>query len=130
MVLALATFSIGYLIDGALVLGLKITLDFPRPPAVFMPDHLIVVGTAEFRHSLPGGHASFATLLAAALWPVSNLCVRFALVLFVVIVCLSRPHLDFHFPADVVLGSLLALLVAITVRASHGKMHGSARRVR
>ncbi len=117
--LALATFSIGYLLDGMLVIGLKAAFDFPRPPAMFAPDSLTVVGTPEFHHSFPSGHASFATLFAAVLWPqTKNLATRIALVLFAVGACLSRPYLGMHFPADVVFGSLISLFVVIAVRAA------------
>jgi membrane-associated phospholipid phosphatase len=128
-VLALATFSIAFLLDGMLVLGLKDAFDFPRPPAVFPADGLVVIGTAEFHHSLPSGHASFATLIAASLWPITrSLGGRIALVLFVVLVCLSRPYLGFHFPADVLFGSLKSLLVVIAVRAVLTKWMPAAHR--
>ncbi len=127
--LAVATFSIGYLLDGMLVIGLKSAFDFPRPPAVFAPDSLVVVGTPEFHHSLPSGHASFATLIAAALWPTAkNLVVRIALVLYVIGVCLSRPYLGFHFPADVSFGSLISLFVVMAVRTVLTKWIPAARR--
>ena len=118
-VLALATFSMGYLLDGALVLGLKTTLDFPRPAAVFSPENLAIVGTPEFRFSFPSGHASFATLVAAVTWPMaSSRPARLGLAVYVLLACLSRPYLGFHFPADVVAGSVLAMLVTIAVRAA------------
>jgi len=128
-VLALATFSIGYLLDGMLVVGLKDAFDFPRPPSVFPADGLVVVGTPEFHHSLPSGHASFATLVVASLWPMTrSLTGRIALVLFVVLVGLSRPYLGLHFPADVLFGSLTSLLVVVAVRAALTKWMPAARR--
>ncbi|MBI3526390.1 MAG: phosphatase PAP2 family protein [Betaproteobacteria bacterium] len=127
-VLALATFSIGYLLDGVLVIGLKSAFDFPRPPAVLPADSLIIVGPPEFRHGFPSGHASFATLVAAMLWPgAKNLATRIALALFVVGVCLSRSYLGMHFPADVLFGSLKSLLVVIAVRATLTKRMPAAR---
>ena len=117
--LALATFSIGYLLDGMLVIGLKSAFDFPRPPAVLPADSLVIVGLPELRHSFPSGHASFAMLVAAVLWPwAKNPATRVALALFVVGVCLSRPYLGMHFPADVLFGSLASLLVVIAIRAT------------
>lgn len=117
--LALTAFSIGYLLDGMLVIGLKSLFDFPRPPAVFPPDGLIVVGTPEFHHSFPSGHASFATLVAAVLWPIARkTAARAALAVFVLGVCLSRPYLGFHFPADVLFGSLKTLILVIAIRAA------------
>ena len=117
--LALTAFSIGYLLDGMLVIGLKSLFDFPRPPAVFPPDGLIVVGTPEFHHSFPSGHASFATLIAAVLWPTARkTAARVALAVFVLGVCLSRPYLGFHFPADVLFGSLKTLILVIAIHAA------------
>ncbi len=116
--LALAIFSLGYILDGMLVIGLKAAFDFPRPPAVFPPDSVIVVGTPEFHHSFPSGHASFSTLIAASLWPIaSRLAVRSLLVVLVAGVCLSRPYLGFHFPADVLFGCLKTLFLVVAIRA-------------
>ena len=117
--LALTVFSIGYLLDGMLVTGLKSTFDFPRPLAVFAPGSVIVVGMPELHHSFPSGHASFATLVAAVLWPLARTpVVRVALVLYVFGVCLSRPYLGYHFPADVLFGSLKSMLLVIALRAA------------
>jgi membrane-associated phospholipid phosphatase len=126
--LALATFAIGYLLDGVLVIGLKSAFDFPRPPAVFSPGTIVVVGTPEFHHSFPSGHASFATLLAAVLWPLAKRPgVRIALVLYVIGVCVSRSYLGFHFPADVVFGSLKSLAIAVAIRAALTRWRPAAR---
>jgi membrane-associated phospholipid phosphatase len=117
--LALVIFSVAYFLDGLLVVGLKSALDLPRPSAVFSPDSMVVVGTAEFKHSFPSGHASFAALLGAVLWPTTRRALlRLALVIFVVGVCLSRPYLGFHFPADVLLGSIFSLLLVMAVHAA------------
>jgi membrane-associated phospholipid phosphatase len=126
--LALATFSIGYVLDGMLVIGLKSAFDFPRPPAVLPADSLVIVGPPELRHSFPSSHASFAMLVAAVLWPwAKNLATRVALALFVVGVCLSRPYLGMHFPADVLFGSLKSLLVVIAIRATLTRWMPAAR---
>lgn len=117
--LALATLSIGYLLDGMLVIGLKSVFDIPRPPAILPADSLVIVGAPELRRSFPSGHASFAALVAAALWPqAKNLATRVAFALFVVGVCLSRPYLGMHFPADVLYGSLMSILVVIAIRGT------------
>jgi len=117
LVLALVTFSCAYLLDGILVIGLKTAFDFPRPPASLLADGLVVVGTPEFRHSFPSGHASFAGMVAAVFWPLTGVALRCVLALFVIGVCVSRPYLGFHFPADVLFGSLLSVLLVIALRA-------------
>jgi len=54
----------------------------------------------------------------AVLWPLGKPVIRIALAVFVIGVCLSRPYLGFHFPADVLFGSLKSLVLVITVRAA------------
>ncbi len=126
--LALATFSLGYLLDGVLVISLKSAFDFPRPFAVLPADSLVIIGPPESHHSFPSGHASFAMLVAAVVWPLTkNLATRVALAVFVVGVCLSRPYLGMHFPADVLFGSLKSLLVVIAIRASLARWISAAR---
>ncbi len=126
--LALLSLSVGYIIDGFLVVGLKSAFDFPRPPAVFSAGDLVVVGTPEYHHSFPSGHASFSTLVAAALWPLArSISGRMALVFFVAGVCLSRSYLGFHFPADVLFGSLKSLLIVMLIRAAATRIPGGAR---
>src|SRR3954466_359480 len=115
--LALVTFSIAYLVDGVLVTGLKSYMDFPRPSSVLSPESLVVVGPAEFHHSFPSGHASFAAVLAAVLWPCANsLATRIGIIFYVVAVCLSRAYLGFHFPADVLFSSLTSVLLVVGIR--------------
>lgn len=115
--LVLAVFSVAYLLDGWLLGWLKPLLDFPRPPLALPPGTVHIVGTAEFHHSLPSGHASFAMLLAASLWPALCRSARIAAALFVLWVGLSRISLGVHFPADVLAGFLASLLVVWLVRA-------------
>lgn len=124
----LAVFSIGYLLDGALLAWLKPALDFPRP-ALALAGTVIVVGTPEYHHSLPSGHSSFAMLVAASLWPVLGARTRPLAALFVLWVGLSRVSLGAHFPADVLAGFLSSLLLVLVVRSvvtrigHYGRIH-------
>lgn len=113
---ALAVFSVAYLLDGALLGWLKPLLDFPRPALALPAESMHIVGRTEFHHSLPSGHSSFAMLVAASLWPVLNRWGRIGGVCFVLWVGLSRISLGAHFPADVLAGFLSSFLVVILVR--------------
>lgn len=114
--LLLAVFSGAYVLDGFVVGWLKGWFDFPRPPGVLPPGAIHVVGEPEFKHSLPSGHASFAMLVAASLWPMLKPWSKWVALFFVVWVALSRISLGFHFPADVTAGALSSLLVVLLVR--------------
>ena len=114
----IAVFALGNLVDGWVVSGLKDWFLFPRPPLALPPGAVHLVGNPELnlQHSLPSGHASFAMLIAASLWPALKRPGRWAAVAFVAWVGLSRISLGAHFPADVVAGGLSCLLVVWLVR--------------
>jgi membrane-associated phospholipid phosphatase len=112
----LAVFSVGYVLEGEIIGFLKPWLDFPRPPLALPAGAVHIVGQAEFHHSLPSGHAAFAMLLAASLWPVAIRPARVGLALFVCWVGLSRISLGAHFPADVLAGFALSLAVVGLLR--------------
>lgn len=99
----LLQFVIGFGIAFAITSILKLWLDFPRPAAVFgQLDH--VLGTVEEHYSLPSGHSTYAALVAGALWPLTGVRHRLALVAYVVLVGWSRIAAGMHFPADVLAG--------------------------
>lgn len=112
---AIAVFSLAYLLDGWLLGFIKPLLDFPRPPLALPPGSVHIVGMAEYHHSLPSGHSSFAMLVTASLWPVLNRKWRIAGVFFVLWVGFSRVSLGAHFPADVMAGFLSCLAVVWAV---------------
>lgn len=114
---AIAVFGVAYVLDGWLIGWLKPLLDFPRPPLALPAGGLHVVGVPEYHHSLPSGHASFAMVLAAGIWPLLGRGGRVAAAAFVLWVGLSRVSLGAHFPADVVAGYLSALALVLSVRA-------------
>ena len=111
----MTVFTLAYAVDGPLTNWLKLTLDFPRPPAVLPPEYLHVIGKPEYRHSLPSGHAVFAITVAASLWPMLKHAWRVGLTVFVLWVGISRVSLGAHFPADVLAGYLTGLAVVLIV---------------
>ncbi len=113
----MAVFCIAYLLDGWLIGTLKPLLDFPRPPLALPTGTVQIIGKAEYHHSLPSGHSSFAMLCVASLWPVLNRYARVAGMFFVLWVGVSRISLGAHFPADVAAGFMSSLAVVLLAYA-------------
>jgi membrane-associated phospholipid phosphatase len=113
---AIGVFCVAYLLDGLLVFWIKTTLAYPRPPLALPPGTLRILGEPEYALSFPSGHASFAMILVASLWPLLNRGWRIFGVLFVAWVGLSRISVGAHFPVDVVGSYVIALPIAVLVR--------------
>lgn len=105
----------------ALALGgaLKVALEWPRPAAALGIEAVRLLGDDVSRYGPPSGHAAFAALTAAMLWPLARArLARAALLAFVLGVGVSRVWLGRHFPADVVAGYLIGWISAGL--ATHG----------
>lgn len=125
----LAIFSVGFLINNVvLVKTLKDHFHYPRPYIALAQDqiygeHQVTVldrkggDPDDDYRSFPSGHASFATLLLVALWPMLSPRLQWAGVGFVFMVGWSRMALGMHFPADIVGAIIITFLVVITLRA-------------
>jgi membrane-associated phospholipid phosphatase len=114
--------GISYLIDGFFLDLIKPFLDFPRPPLALPIESIYIVGTAEYHHSLPSGHSSFAMLFVASIWPLLSSWKKYIGLIFLLWVGISRVSLGAHFPADVLAGFGSTLLIVILVRASLKKL--------
>ena len=113
----LVVFGVGYCLTGWIVMAIKPALDFPRPLVALGSGVVHVVGRPEFFHSFPSGHATFAVLLAASLSSQASPALRWLLWVFAALVCISRPVLGAHFPADVLAGALIALTTVLLLQA-------------
>jgi membrane-associated phospholipid phosphatase len=122
----LAIFSLAYIVDGYLVAWLKLGFDYPRPPLALPPESFHLIGEPALHHSLPSGHSLFAMTVGASLWPLFGRNGRLLLAAFVLWVGLSRVSLGMHFPADVLAGYLLGLLVVLSIRLLLTRMLPSA----
>lgn len=113
----IAVFCIGYFLDGWLLGLLKPLLNFPRPPLALPIETVHIIGQAEYHHSLPSGHSSFAMLLVSSIWPLFRTPLqKYIALFFLILVGFSRISLGAHFPADVVAGWISSLLIVLLVR--------------
>ena len=119
--ITLSILCVASLLDGAFLTWAKHWFDYPRPLLALPQGSVNVVGEAEYRRSLPSGHASFAMLIAASLWPMLGNRQRWAAVFFVIWVGASRVNVGAHFPADVLASWLTALPAVMLTRAIVGR---------
>ena len=115
----LSVFASSYAVDGLAVKKLKDEFAYPRPYVVIAPEDITVLGhkkADDDHHSFPSGHASFITVFICSLWPalLGKMPLYGALLIFAV--CWSRIAMGMHFPADVIAGFLIALMVVLAVR--------------
>ena len=102
-------FAVGFAITGIAVSALKPLVGFPRPALALGRNAVVVIGHPALHESFPSGHATFVTLLAAALSAPLARPFKWALWLFTAAVCVSRISVGAHFPADVLGGIILGL---------------------
>jgi membrane-associated phospholipid phosphatase len=117
----LSVLCVAYQLDGAFLTWAKHWLAFPRPLLALPQGTVHVIGEAEYYRSLPSGHASFAMVIAASLWPMLKRWQRWGATGFVVWVGVSRVNVGAHFPADVLAGWLTALPLVLLVRMIVGR---------
>lgn len=111
------TFVVACFADTAFLKYANEFFNYPRPIAALGAQTVRQVGPfVDMYGSFPSGHASFAMILVAAMWPAMSEVHRLAGVLFVAWVAVSRVYVGAHFPADVVAGLLSALLIVVFVR--------------
>lgn len=112
----ISVFCVAYMLDGQLLSLVKPWLDFPRPLLALPPASVHVFGRAEYHDSLPSGHASFAMLTVASLWPMMPKRYRLTGIFFVAWAGISRICLGAHFPADVLAGFASTYFIVLVVR--------------
>lgn len=99
---------------------LKWGFDWARP-ATDLGAVARVLAPVEARHSFPSGHAVYAALVLAALWPISNKFARPVLIAALLWAGWGRIAMGAHFPADVLGGWLVGLLCFAAAAAFTGR---------
>ena len=112
-------FALGLALAWLGVAMLKLIVDFPRPVAA-LPDLVRIIGEPELQYSFPSGHAAYAMLAAASLWPLAACRIRALLVAWLAWVAWSRIAVGAHFPADVFAGFVIGWLAAWIACLSSG----------
>ena len=127
----IVTFSVSYIATSVLIVPyLKSSFDLPRPLNVLGEQNITIIGNPDLIHSFPSGHSAFAILMAASLFTGSSPLGKVILLLFAILVCVSRISVGAHFPADII-GSLVIALPTVFIvrhtldmgRRSAGKDH-------
>jgi membrane-associated phospholipid phosphatase len=116
----LVVLAVAFVAMGLTVKNMKSDFAYPRPYVALPSDDVRLLekhaGAKNDHRSFPSGHAAFITLLIAGLWPVLSRDIRLLGVLLVSAVCWSRLAVGAHFPADVLAGFLIALIIVLIVR--------------
>lgn len=105
--------------DGLAVKGLKEEFHYSRPYAALPEADVQLLDKrkeGDETHSFPSGHASFITVMVLGLWPMLSLNMCLTGLVLIASVCWSRIAIGMHFPADVLAGFFLSLLVVWIMR--------------
>lgn len=109
----------------------KVLFAFPRPALAVHDMAIRVIGAADSEYTLPSGHATYAGVVVASIWPLLGWPGRALTVLIGLGVAWSRVALGAHFPADVTAGLLLGWACAAATRklvASFAQAQAQAQR--
>jgi len=109
-------------VDKLVVDGIKEEFAYPRPYEALGPQdvHVLEYGNSrenQSHRSFPSGHVSMITIIVIGLWPVLSITFRKAGLLLILLVAWSRMAMGMHFPADVLAGFLISLVITLIVRS-------------
>jgi membrane-associated phospholipid phosphatase len=102
------------LLATAWIHGLKPFFDIPRPPAVLLADSFHVIGPAHRNGSFPSGHSTaIFTLIGVMVLTSAVGWLRWPLLVFAILVAVSRSVVGVHWPIDLLGGMLGGWLSAL-----------------
>ncbi|MDX1974941.1 MAG: phosphatase PAP2 family protein [Rickettsiales bacterium] len=117
----LAILVAGHIINGVTIIVIKNYSEFPRPYVELSSEQVEGLDRRDepdeqFR-SFPSGHAAFITMILMSLWPVLSSGIRLFALCLALTIYWSRMALGMHFPADIVGGILITVLVMRLVKS-------------
>ena len=93
---------------------LKYYIVSPRPPSVLEANMINIIGPALYSHSFPSGHtATIFTLAGLLVFYFRTFFARLAIVIIGLLIGISRIAVGVHWPADILAGAALGILLAI-----------------
>ncbi len=102
-----------YITSGLAVNILKPMFNLPRPPAVFSPELIHVIGSAYKAGSFPSGHTASSVAAGIALFLLLRSSIlRWCAIVLGLMAGYSRIYVGVHFPLDVYAGGLLGAVAA------------------
>ena len=113
----LTVLIVSFLADQFIIHRLKAFFALPRP-FVALPSGTVTrldFAVTPFT-SFPSGHAAFAMVMVASLWPALGRVGRPAAMVYLLWVWSSRLALGVHFPSDLLAGGFCALVTVLTVK--------------
>lgn len=111
---AFAMMIMGYAINGAVIKTTKNYFEYPRPYVALKKSEvrtLMEMPEEKAYQSFPSGHVAFVTSMVFALWPVLSVGFRWFGVVMIAVVAWSRIAVGVHFPADVLGGFVITMIV-------------------
>lgn len=111
LVAGAATYLVAKVVKGVVPRG--------RPSGLL--SDVVIRGAAAHGRGFVSGHAATLAALAAVAWPWLGRRGRIAVVVLVVVVCLTRVYVGAHLPLDVVGGAGLGIAVGGSVRLLLGR---------
>lgn len=101
----------------ALLVGLvvqlgKPMLDLLRPAAVLSEGQIHIIGQTLRHHAFPSGHSATAFVLAGVMATVLPKNLKWLLIMGAALIAFSRVKVGAHWPADVVIGSIIGWQLA------------------
>lgn len=116
----LSVLVLGFVVMALAIKTIKADIAYPRPYIALASDDVRLLDkhmeVRDDNRSFPSGHMALITLLVVGLWPVLSRDMKVLGVLLIPVIGWSRIAVGVHFPADILGGFLITLIIVLFVR--------------